>query len=66
VTSDLPLSHAAIRYVLHHPAVATAIPGASRFEQIKENAETAQAVLPDQTYQAMRNISKPNVYDQHR
>lgn len=66
VTSDLPLSHAAIRYVLHHPAVATAIPGASRFEQVKENAEAHQAVLPDQTYQALRNFSKPNVYDQHR
>lgn len=66
VTSDLPLSHAAIRYVLHHPAVATAIPGASRFEQVKENAEAAQAVLNDQTYQALRNISKPNHYEQHR
>ena len=64
--TDMSLSHAAIRYVLTHPAVATVIPGASRSEQVIENAEAAKVQLTDQVSHSLRDLTKPTFYDQHR
>jgi 1-deoxyxylulose-5-phosphate synthase len=64
--SNMNLSHAAIRYVLNHPAVATAIPGASRLGQIIENSQAAKENLNENEYLSLRALTKPNVYEQHR
>ncbi|HEU5138355.1 MAG TPA: aldo/keto reductase [Bacillales bacterium] len=56
----------ALRYSLSHPAVATAIPGASRIEQLIENIETTGIQLTQDEMETLRNSSKANVYDKHR
>jgi len=61
------LSHLAIRYSLAHPAVATAIPGASSVEQLRSNLEAAQArPLAPEEIEAIRAVSKAGRYAQHR
>ncbi|MEZ5066423.1 MAG: aldo/keto reductase [bacterium] len=42
-TTDAPLARIALQFVLAHPAVATAIPGFRRAEQVEELAEAASA-----------------------
>lgn len=59
-------SQIALRYVLSHPAVATVIPGASRFEQLNENINAANVKLTDEEIENIRRISKQNKYDKHR
>jgi aryl-alcohol dehydrogenase-like predicted oxidoreductase len=57
----------ALRYTLAHPAVATAVPGASKMEQLQENIGAAD--VPDLTADEIafiRSVSKANVYTQHR
>jgi 1-deoxyxylulose-5-phosphate synthase len=63
--SEKSLSHAAIRYVLNHPAVATAIPGASRLEQVIDNRQAAEVNLTDKEFQSLRELTKPAVYEHH-
>ncbi|WP_106767021.1 aldo/keto reductase [Paenibacillus faecalis] len=61
------LSHTAIRYVLSHPAVASAIPGASSLEQLKHNAAAGNLEqLTPQEIQRIQVISRANRYEQHR
>lgn len=61
------LSQTAIRYSLSHPAVAVAIPGASRLEQLIGNIETADTPpLSDAELDAIRQLSKAYIYKQHR
>jgi 1-deoxyxylulose-5-phosphate synthase len=61
------LTHIALRYALHHPVVATVIPGASRLEQLLENLQAGQiADLTEQEYRQIREWSKANVYTMHR
>ncbi|WP_067932603.1 aldo/keto reductase [Alicyclobacillus kakegawensis] len=66
-TSGLSLTTLALRYPLAHPAVATVIPGASRMEQLIENldARTAPPLTREQV-NALRRITRANVYAQHR
>jgi aryl-alcohol dehydrogenase-like predicted oxidoreductase len=55
----------AIRYVLSHPAVASAVTGIRNIEQLKEATQT---VLPLQNreLELLQQTIRPNVYEQHR
>ncbi|MGG1573744.1 aldo/keto reductase [Fictibacillus sp. NRS-1165] len=65
--SERSLSQTAIRYALHHPAVASAIPGASSVKQLLSNiGASASEKLSSEEVAAVRSLSKPNVYEQHR
>jgi 1-deoxyxylulose-5-phosphate synthase len=61
------LSQTAIRYSLNAEAVATAIPGASRTEQLLANIETADTPpLTPEEISLIKNASHASLYDQHR
>lgn len=64
--SDATPAQIALRFALSGPAVATAIPGASRGEQVRENAGAAGVALSDAELEKIRAFSKANVYDKHR
>ena len=49
----LPLARGALAFVLAHPAVATAIPGARTPQQLLDNLAAAQVALPTDTVQAL-------------
>jgi aryl-alcohol dehydrogenase-like predicted oxidoreductase len=67
VTDGRSLSQLAIRYSLSHPAVAAVIPGASSREQLLQNVEAANVpILTEEEVQAIRLMSKPNLYELHR
>ncbi|MCF8564087.1 aldo/keto reductase [Alicyclobacillus tolerans] len=60
-------SHTAMRYALAHPAVATAIPGSSKVEQLVENAAVAHMPpLSEEQLDRIRSWSHSNIYRQHR
>lgn len=62
-----PLNELALKYVLKHPAVATAVFGASSQEQVQENtAFNHSKALTTETYTALQQISKPIKYTNHR
>ncbi|MEC0371388.1 aldo/keto reductase [Paenibacillus chibensis] len=64
---DRSMSQTAIRYSLSHPAVAAAIPGASTLQQLIHNVGAADAPeLTAEEVDAIRQISRPNVYGAHR
>jgi aryl-alcohol dehydrogenase-like predicted oxidoreductase len=50
------MTHAALQYVLAHPAVTCAIPGAKSPEQIAENAAAADGRLTDEELAKLRGI----------
>ncbi|MEN1969086.1 aldo/keto reductase [Lentibacillus sp. N15] len=57
----------ALQYVLQHPAVASAVFGASSEEQLAENAAINEAAaLTDEKYRALQAITKPAQYTNHR
>lgn len=57
----------ALKYPLHHPTVATIIPGASRIEQLIENVKAVtQNDLSEAVYKQLQAITKPITYTQHR
>ncbi len=61
------LTQTALRYPLSHPAVATVIPGASTLHQLLHNIQAGDVQpLPPQVCEAIRRISKPGRYAQHR
>jgi len=67
VTDERSLSQLAIRYSLSHPAVAVVIPGASSREQLLQNIAAADAPeLSEEEIQAIRRVSKANLYEVHR
>ncbi|WP_337019962.1 aldo/keto reductase [Oceanobacillus massiliensis] len=57
----------ALQYVLNHPAVATAVFGASSSEQVEENiiVDNSEA-LSAETIERLQTITKLNRYDKHR
>ncbi|MFC0216628.1 aldo/keto reductase [Paenibacillus chartarius] len=61
------LAQTAIRFSLAHPAVASAIPGASTVEQLIHNVGAARLdeLRPDQIVQ-LKELTKANVYTSHR
>ena len=57
----------ALKYVQKHPAIATAVFGASRVEQIKENVEHQDTEqLTTAEYNKLKQLTKANVYTSHR
>jgi aryl-alcohol dehydrogenase-like predicted oxidoreductase len=64
VTPERSASQLALRFALSHPAVATTIPGASRLDQLEENAKTV-ALTPKELAE-LRQLSKTNRYEVHR
>lgn len=57
----------AIRYVLHHPAVSSAVLGIRTIEQLEEAVKTVTApVLTEKELDILKNSLVLNVYDQHR
>ncbi|WP_062198441.1 aldo/keto reductase [Massilibacterium senegalense] len=60
------LSQLAIRYTLHHPAVATVIPGASNEIQLIENIQTKHVSLTDEEIVKLQQITPMNKYHAHR
>ncbi len=50
------LSQAAIRYVLRHPAVHCAIPGARTLEQLQANVSAVDAEMTDEEYERIRAL----------
>jgi len=60
------LAQTAIRYALNEPAVATAIPGASSLEQLRQNVSAANIRLSADQREAIRALTKANRYTNHR
>jgi aryl-alcohol dehydrogenase-like predicted oxidoreductase len=54
-----PLSEAALAFVLHHPAVAAAIPGAKYPEQIESNASAADRSLDESALVLIDEVAPP-------
>ncbi|UJL44776.1 aldo/keto reductase [Virgibacillus sp. NKC19-16] len=67
VPKESTLNISALQYVLKHPAVASAVFGASSKEQVKENVNMNHSkALSDETYKALQAITKPITYTNHR
>ncbi|WP_117160703.1 aldo/keto reductase [Paraliobacillus sp. X-1268] len=61
------LTVAALQYVLHQPAVASAVVGASSTKQLLDNLKLKDAApFSESTYQALQRVSKPITYQNHR
>jgi len=57
----------AIRYVLHHPAITSAIVGIRTIEQLEEAAATSDSPqLNKEDLQTLRTAIAPSKYEQHR
>lgn len=56
----------AIQYVLKHPAVASAVFGASSIEQLEENMVDLDDELRNTIYKDLKQLSKPIKYVNHR
>jgi aryl-alcohol dehydrogenase-like predicted oxidoreductase len=64
---DRSLTEVALRYVLHHPTVASVVAGASSVEQAKNNAKAVRSrPLTEEEVSFIKEVSKANVYGQHR
>ncbi len=66
VTPECSAAQLALRYSLAHPAVATAVPGASRAEQLMENVGAAEVILSAQEHRELQGLARANRYTQHR
>jgi aryl-alcohol dehydrogenase-like predicted oxidoreductase len=67
LSSERSLSQTAIRYCLHHPAVAAVIPGASSVDQLLSNMGAAHTPdLSQDEVALIQSLSKASVYNQHR
>lgn len=61
------LNTLAFRYVLQHPAVASAVFGASSLEQLRENSRAnVLEALPNDVYLELQQLTKRLTYNQHR
>ena len=57
----------AIRFALHHPAVTCAVAGIRTLDQLQEIVETsAIPTLTEEEMNSLKNILRPNTYEQHR
>ncbi|TMN20739.1 aldo/keto reductase [Lentibacillus cibarius] len=66
LAGDESLNALALTYVLKHPAVASAVFGASSMEQVTENTQFDPAVLSDEIYREIQEMTKPVKYTNHR
>src|SRR5699024_2034346 len=61
------LNELALKYVLKHPAVATAVFGASSIEQVEENMNfDLSKALTNETHCALQNLPTAINFTQHR
>ncbi len=61
----VPLAQYALRWILDHPAVSCVIPGASKVEQVRSNAQASSlSPLGDNTHDALYTLYQ-NEIDQH-
>ncbi len=51
---NVPLAAAALQFPLHHPLVASVIPGAFTSEQVTRNVATMQVVIPDELWRDLK------------
>ncbi len=63
-TSRTP-AQTAVQYVLHHPAVASAVTGIRNREQL-EDVMAATPVLSKEEFQLLQKAGRPVIYEQHR
>ncbi|MBU9714752.1 aldo/keto reductase [Evansella tamaricis] len=64
---NLSLQQLALRYVIDHPTVATAIPGASTMDQLMDNLTAASLPpLKSEITEKLRTDTKTTYYEQHR
>lgn len=64
---DRSLTEVALRYVLHNPTIASVVAGASSVEQVKNNAKAVRSQpLSEGEVSFIKEVSKANVYGQHR
>lgn len=66
VTPERTMAQLALRYALSHPAVTTAIPGASTVGQLEENAGATRVSLTDEELASLRALPTVTAYTQHR
>ena len=66
-SEGIPLNEIAIKYVIKHPATTSVTIGASKREQVLENTRPDFTNgLPDTVYEKLKQITKSNVYKEHR
>ena len=64
---DAPMAQWALRWILDHDAVTTIIPGASKVEQARSNAQASELPPMDAaTHQALREFYQAQVHDHIR
>ncbi|MDG5787690.1 aldo/keto reductase [Evansella sp. AB-P1] len=65
--NNLSLQQMALRYTIDHPVVATAIPGASKLDQLLENVSAANvSPLSEEKRKYLQSLTKEWEYKQHR
>ncbi|UTR09538.1 aldo/keto reductase [Evansella sp. LMS18] len=63
----ISLQQMALRYVAGQPAVAAAIPGASKLSQVKDNISSAEVPpLSEELGEKLQRITKEDFYENHR
>lgn len=65
-TEQRNAAQTAIQYVLHHPAVASAVIGIRNKKQLKEVVATKRVVLKKEEIKLLQQVIAPNAYEQHR
>ncbi|WP_121639767.1 aldo/keto reductase [Virgibacillus sp. Bac330] len=67
INNPAKINELAFQYVLKHPAVASAVFGASSIDQIKESVtKNITHSLPEHIYEKLKVITKALVYEAHR
>jgi aryl-alcohol dehydrogenase-like predicted oxidoreductase len=56
----------ALQYVLHHPALTSAVVGIRTMQQLEEAVEAMNTRLTEGEVEQLRGVLKPNVYKEHR
>lgn len=67
IDPSLTMNALALKYVQQHPAIASAVFGASSVEQVVENTSFDHSKkLPMELYEKLKQITKSNTYSSHR
>lgn len=66
IKGSFTVNELAFKYLLKHPAVSTAVFGASSIDQVKENINHSSQELTEELYENIQNITKPIKYAVHR
>ncbi|PWW30441.1 aryl-alcohol dehydrogenase-like predicted oxidoreductase [Cytobacillus oceanisediminis] len=67
LSGDRSMTEIAFQYNLANPAVSSIVAGASRVEQVRENAKAARANrLTEEELAVIKTLTKQNTYKQHR